>query len=374
MTSNISFNSQSFITIAKGALPVVLDAAASMMAQKHLSTKASYAVSSLVGCATLLIFCTTTDKQILGSGLVYLAYKTIRLIVNYQAAQSNPDKTPSQDNRSKRKSDTASEASNPKGTPVTEKSNTHASGTSATDKPKVDTSTPAPFLAPRTEEQRNQSATEISQKLNILEITLTFQFEHEFIFSDQASPSQIAPLLHAQKGFAKADLDTRARGKWSEITGEFDDLLKKAAAEMMKLLLDVKLATDHIPKGEEKNKAMANLLNSDPRYAKHFCLFNTKTLFRIYRFARGMRYILHCPRVTHKDIPASKDLYFTVTLLENDFKAFSQPETQKNEWRTLYNQVVEAYKDLIPHLSPESQKWFVKDEGTPAFVIVPKRT
>jgi hypothetical protein len=135
-TPNVSSAVSLIYPLIKGASPVVADLAAYTFARKFFSTKTSYAAASLAGVAALVVLCSSTQKQVLNSGLLYLTYKVLLLVLNYRSSSAK-SKTAIDPHTSTSSSNGSRAASSPP--PITEP----APGASASDASTTRTDTPA---------------------------------------------------------------------------------------------------------------------------------------------------------------------------------------------------------------------------------------
>ena len=111
-TPNVSSAISLIYPLIKGASPVVADLAAYTFARKFFSTKTSYAAASLAGVAALVVLCSSTQKQVLNSGLIYLTYKVLLLVLNYRSSPAK-SKTATDPHTSTSSSNSSGAASSP---------------------------------------------------------------------------------------------------------------------------------------------------------------------------------------------------------------------------------------------------------------------
>jgi hypothetical protein len=190
----------------------------------------------------------------------------------------------------------------------------------------------------------------------------TFTFSGRLNILPTSTWAEFQAAIYAQPGFTRAELDVKARSQWSSNTQEFGPLLKAAAKEMITLLCDIKVETQHIADPEERRKAVAERLNNDPYFDPA-----NRTLPYIYCFVRKMRGIIHCPNVDHPLVGARKKIVYSPRPAPSDKEAFYQDGTEKNEWRKIYNLAVTAYTPYIPLLNENLRKQLVQDDGTGTF-------
>jgi outer membrane biosynthesis protein TonB len=141
-TPNVSSAISLIYPLIKGASPVVADLAAYTFARKFFSTKTSYAAASLAGVAALVVLCSSTQKQVLNSGLIYLTYKVLLLVLNYRSSPAK-SKTATDPHTSTSSSNSSGAASSPP--PATEpapgSSSSNSSGAASSPPPATE---PAP--------------------------------------------------------------------------------------------------------------------------------------------------------------------------------------------------------------------------------------
>ncbi len=139
---------------------------------------------------------------------------------------------------------------------------------------------------------------------------------------------------------------------------------------MLALFADLEKATWHICNSNERYRKMAYLLMNDSTYSERFYPTNRKTLFSIYRFIRGMIYIVHCPKLDHPVSP-SKKIHFWMVLTQKDVTHYGVKGTEEYEMRTNHNEVVETFAPLRRYLTGEVVNLLTPDNGTLNFEIFP---
>jgi hypothetical protein len=327
--------------LIKGACPVLADLCCYGLLRKSLSPKKSSILAGLAGIAVLFISCPRTKTAIVGSSLFYLAYKVSHYFLTQTAKPSEPPAP------KERLSSTPPASRNE----------------SAPAKPSGPLHKTSPF-------------SEITTKYDNLLDQVTMRFEGPFNIAPNCGIDQILQVIETKEGFQKEKRESEIRRIWNskEVAEQSAQLVKEAGAEMLKIYYNLLSETSTITHKDDRYKAMAELLVSDERYSKKFYPSNTKTILHIYRFVRGLRYIIQCPLLEHNQVKESKKLFFHTHLTEADVLSFSEPGTPQYACREAYNKVIEVYTPLIPHLPPEFKLWLIKDEaGTPFAIVPPKK-
>jgi hypothetical protein len=337
--------------LIKVASPVAVDFAAYACAKRFFSTRTSYAAASLAGAAALVVFCSSTQKQALHSGLLYLAYKVLLLVLNYRSSpdvkpqtSTNPHAaSPSPSNGPANSSSTATNSHGPAPTsPPISSGSSSAAAVSSNPKP-------------RSPEERRAAADAIRTKFEALVDKLTFTFDGTLNIPPESTMQKMQTELYEQPGFTRTELALKMFPIWSSITQECDILMKVAAGEMAKCLLDIRMETQDILDPGERRKAIATLLIPSLNPS------NPYTLPYIYRFARNIRCIIHCPNVDHKHMPPKRKLVHSTTLNFTVNEPFYHEGTRQNEWRKLYNRTIALYNPYLPHLPETLRNWLEQD-------------
>lgn len=214
----------------------------------------------------------------------------------------------------------------------------------------------------------------ITERFDALAHKLTLTFDGPINVDPNCSPQVTMQEIEKKEGFKKAELDHKMRQCWNfpEIVRESADLVKDAAAQLAVLYYELIEATKNIEGKDKKLQAMANLLMTDERFSKRFYPANTKTVLHIYRFVRGLCYILHCPSLVHNE-SKDKKLRFLTKLEDADILPFNQQGTPQYACREAYNKVIEIFAPLKPYLSDEIQAWLVQDIQGQPFDIIPRK-
>lgn len=247
-------------------------------------------------------------------------------------------------------------------------------------KPQPQTATPAsaPVAAqspaPKEPLRKIPSVKEITKRFDALTHQFTLRLNGPINVEPFCPQEVIQQEIEKKQGFTKVELDLKMRTCWNfpEIVKESADLVKDAAAQLAVLYYELIEATKNIEGKDERLQAMARLLMSDERFSKRFYPSNTKTVLHIYRFVRGLCYILHCPTLVHNDSKGEK-LRFWTDLKDADVLPFHQPGTSQYACSEAYNKVIDIFAPLKPYLSDEINAWLVKDEQGQPFEIIPRK-
>lgn len=239
----------------------------------------------------------------------------------------------------------------------------------------ISTSAPSPTTIATKPASCEISSDLVASKYDDLLDKVTLRFEDSFNLASDCTPDKILEVIEVKEGFQQEKRESVIRQIWNspKIAKESTQLVKEAGAEMLKLYYDLFVATQSITNKDERHKAMAQLLINDEHYSKRFYPSNTKTILHIYRFIRGLRYVIECPLLEHQQVKNSKTLLFHTRLTSADVLPFFQPNTPPYECREAYNKVIDVFTPLIPHLPPEFSRWLVKDEAGKPFVIIPPK-
>jgi hypothetical protein len=103
---------------------------------------------------------------------------------------------------------------------------------------------------------------------------------------------------------------------------------------------------DFVGTAEQRYKKMAELLmDKNQSYYKRFCDPSKPSIFFLYHFARGYGYYTRVGGTN----------YAHSTHLENsDIQPFYQHDTPQSNWRSVYNQHVALWKNVLKHLPADS--------------------
>jgi hypothetical protein len=233
------------------------------------------------------------------------------------------------------------------------------------------TTSPALSLATSTNLRPNEPWIEmINREFDAIAEGVTERYGGTLNITPDASNERVFKELE-KNGHQEERMEISMRSKWQDQIRKSSDLVRKAAAEMLALFADLQKATQHIQNQDARYARMAELLMNDPTYSYRFYPENQKTLLFIYRFIRGMIYIVHCPHVNH-DISKSKKIYFLMTLTQADVTPYGNKGTEEYEMRENYNEVIKTYAFLRPYLTGQVIHLLVPDNGTLNFEITPR--
>jgi hypothetical protein len=245
-------------------------------------------------------------------------------------------------------------------------------------KPQPATSSSAPLAAqsqlPQAPLRKIPSVKAITERFDALAHKFTLTFDGPINVEPSCPLQVVEQEIEKKEGFKKVELDHKMRRCWNfpEIVKESADLVKDAAAQLAVLYYELIEATKNL-KGKDKLQAMAHLLMNDKRFSERFFPFNTKTVLHIYRFVRGLHYMLHCPSLIHNEVGKDKKLRFWTDLKDADILPFNQPDTPQHACKETYNKVIEIFAPLKPYLSDEIQAWLVQDIQGQPFDITPRK-
>lgn len=160
---------------------------------------------------------------------------------------------------------------------------------------------------------------------------------------DKIDPSEI------RKGWDNVRTITRATAIFELAAKDSHDLQYDLTQAIM----------DFVGTPGERNKKMAELLMDKTQpYYERFCDPSKPSLLFFYRFAKGHGYYTQVGDTYYVHaLPIEK----FVTKL--DIMPFYQDNTAQSRWRSIYNQEVERWANILKHLPADSivREWAVKD-------------
>lgn len=420
--------------LLSAAIPIVADFCCYHVFKMAISPQSAYRAASLGGVLAFIAFCPRSEKTLLGTSLIYLSYKVAHYFLRREgtatsnsssgptltftkpasasstsatsnspaqstttaAAKSTTPPTPkppaSQSPTAEESSDSDKPAAPPsisaapKQSPAAKPAEPPISRTPASQNlaalvssaPKSATSSSAPVAAqsPAPQEPLREipPVREVGKRFDALVGKVTLIFDGPINVDANCPPHVTMQEIEKKEGFKKDQLDQKMRERWNskELAEESVEIVKSAAAQLAVLYYELITATKNITDKDEKHQAMARLLMNDERFSKRFYPSNTKTVLHIYRFVRGLRYILDCPSLVHNQCK-DKKLRFSTKLKDADIQPFSELGTPQCACREAYNKVIEIFAPLKPYLSDEIQAWLVKDEMGQPFEIIPRK-
>jgi len=353
--------------LVKSLSPIFIDFCCYELFKRSQSPNKACAAAGIAGGATLILYCPRSKIDMIGTTLFYLVYKVAHYFLKRTENRSTPKSAPPPPPTARPQTPQPAIARSPSDLvqPLTAPIPNETS----------------PVLNPLTDNQPSAppreipSSGEITKKYKALRDQLTLKFEDPFNVAPDCDISKIHQVIEKKEKFQKAERETKIRQLWNsrEIVEQSVQLVKEAGAQMLSLYLHLLAATDEIKKRDERFKAMADLLTNDKRFSKRFYPSNTRTILHIYRFIRGMRYIVHCPLLQHIHVKEDKRLVFYNRLTDADVLPFFQPGTPQYACREAYNRVIQVYIPLIPYLPSGFSDWLVKDEEGKSFEIIPSK-
>ncbi|MBS0647625.1 MAG: hypothetical protein JSS10_00200 [Verrucomicrobia bacterium] len=352
--------------------PVVADFCCYQVFKSTLSSPTAYWAASLGGISAFVIFYPPTEKSLLGTSLLYLGYKVAHYFLRQKGAPTS--KPPSNTSSTITKSP-AEQQPPPLKPPASQSKAAALTSNSASNAATPPLTPSAAQPAPKEPLREIPRPKEIAERFEALANKFTLTFEAPIHVEPSCHPHLIQQEIEKKEGFKRAELDHKMRERWKsqELLEESADLVKDAAAQMLILFYDLSVATQHIAKKEEQYKEMAHRLMTEERFSKRFYPSNLKTVLHIYRFVRGLRYILFCPSLVHNDLAKDKKLRFWTNLKDTDIQSFGIPNTPQHACREAYNKVVEVFAPLMPYLPEETRAWLVKDDQGQPFEIIPRK-
>ncbi len=299
-------NAQAFLQAAK---PVAADLLFYTSISRFTSPGKAFALSTLAGSVTIILFCSRTRVDFATAAVVYIAFKTAHFF--------------------------CTQIKTPKTTIFEE----------------------TPDMS-----KEQWSPEKVADCFKALSAKATCVFEGVLNFGPKVELLQIVQEIQKHPGFS--DLRAKARNIWNspKMDQMAAHLMQGAMAEMYKLMFDLRYATADITDKEERNRQMAALLKTQP-YLKRFIPSNSPLFFVIYRFIRCRKYIIDCPHLQSINPKVKKQIKMIIKPSDADEALFLVEGSDKDNCRKFYNRIVDLYLPLIPYLPPKLSAWFVKDEG-----------